>query len=262
MKSFIALAVALPLLAVAAPITGQESPGAVEGTVLLNGPAPRNRLIPMGADPNCLMINAGKKVRHEHVLADAEGRLANVLVRLEGSAAPQPAPAPGAALVIEQQGCMYRPRVAAARVGQMLRIVNRDDTLHNVHSQSDQGTDFNVSQPLAGMEHEIELKNPEIVLHLRCEVHPWMESYVAVLEHSWFAVTGADGAFSLENVPPGSHTVVTWHERFGEARQVVQVSSGETTRVELSYSPETAQANSSLPVREVVLDKERAGTER
>lgn len=238
-----AVAGTVVLLVCAVPARGQDGLGTVEGTVLLSGPAPRNRLIPMGADPNCLMINAGKKIRQETVVADEEGRLANVLVQLEGSSLPRSAPVSPVSttpLVVSQEGCMYRPRVSAARIGQTLKVVNLDDTLHNVHARSDQGTDFNVSQPLTGMEHEFELTRPEI-LRLRCEVHPWMESYVAVLDHPWFAVTGTDGAFSIENVPPGSHTVVIWHERFGESRQEVQVPPAETVRIELTFAPATAE---------------------
>ena len=92
----------------------------------------------MGADPNCVKINAGTKVYQELVVVNPNGTLANVLVSIVGEV-------PGAAvpktpLVIEQRGCVYHPRMSAAMVGQTLRIINNDNTLHNITGVSQKGT--------------------------------------------------------------------------------------------------------------------------
>src|SRR5205823_5277338 len=112
-------------------------------------PAIASSIIRMGADPYCAKLYTGKRVIQEMTVLSADGGLANVFVRLTGSF-PQ-TPAPTASVVIDQQGCVYNPRVIGARVGQTLEMRNSDMTLHNIHSLSTKGNDFNVSEPLKGM---------------------------------------------------------------------------------------------------------------
>ena len=115
----------------------------------LAGTPPRNAPIQMGADPNCLKINAGKRVVQETVLQAADGGLGNVFVHVQGTF-PQSS-APSTSVVIDQQGCVYHPRIQGARVGQTLEVKNSDQTLHNVHCMTTKSNAFNTGQPQAGM---------------------------------------------------------------------------------------------------------------
>ena len=165
-------------------------------------------------------------------------RAANALVDLEGTF-PGSTP-PTQPITIEQQKCVYTPRVLGARVGQVLRIKNDDAVFHNVHSVSTAGNDFNFSQPTAGMVREIALKGPDRMLHLRCDVHSWMTAFVAVEPHRYFGVSAADGSFSISGVPAGRHTVRVWHERYGELTQMVTVEAGKTAMADFSYTGQEA----------------------
>jgi plastocyanin len=185
-----------PLLNVSA-----QSGGTIEGHVKLTGTPPPNEVIKMGADPNCLKINAGKRVVQQTVVRASDGGLMNVFVNVKGSF-PQVAASPAPA-VIDQQGCVYHPRVQGARVGQTLEVKNSDATLHNIHSMSTKGIDFNVGQPLAGMVYKYQLKTEEVMLHVKCDVHSWMTGYIGVVSHPYFAVTDATGAFTIANAPAG-----------------------------------------------------------
>ena len=150
------------------PASATAAGSVIDGTVRLTGTPPPNALIRMGADPNCLQINAGKRVTQDAVVVNPNGTLKNVFVHLTGSFPGAPPPSPER-VVIEQKGCVYQPRVASARTGQNLQIVNSDNTLHNIHSHG--GDTFNLGQPRAGMKYDYTLKS-EGVLYLRCDVHP------------------------------------------------------------------------------------------
>lgn len=208
--------------------------GAIRGRVRLTGEPPGNVVIRMGVDPMCVKTNAGKRVIQEMVMTSPNGGLANVFVRLQGSFPRMPVPA--ATVTIDQRACIYTPRVVGAQVGQTLQVRNDDAWLHNVHSLSVGGNGFNVGQPLAGMVYQFKLKDEEIMLRLKCDVHRWMTSYIGVVSNPYFAVSGGDGAFEIKNVPVGVYSLKTWHERYGELTRPVRVRADATTTVDVAYT--------------------------
>ena len=194
--------------------------GTIKGHIKLTGKLPGNRVIRMGMDPKCAEANRGTRVIQEVVAATIDGSLANVFVHLQGTF-PQ-TPVPAEPVVLDQRACVYRPRVIGVRVGQTLQVKNSDDWLHNVHSQSANGNDFNISEPKAGMVQSFKMKNEEVMLHIKCDVHSWMTTYVGVVTNPYFAVTNEGGNFEIANVPAGSYTIVTWHEQYGPLMQTVR----------------------------------------
>jgi plastocyanin len=208
--------------------------GAIKGHVKLSEKPPGNPIIRMGMDPMCAKLNAGKRTVQETVVASADGSLANVFVKLQGSFPSSPVPAEP--VVIDQRACIYTPRVIGARVGQILRVRNSDELHHNIHSLSARGNGFNVSQPKAGMVQEFRLKDEEIMLRVTCDVHRWMTAFVGVVNHPYFGTSGADGTFAISNVPAGTYTIQTWHERYGTLSQTVRVSAGATSTVDFAYT--------------------------
>ena len=228
-----------PLMATLALATIAAGQGGTGGTLIghvkLTAAPPPNHVIQMGADLACLEINKGKRVEQETVLRDPDGGLRNAFVSVQGAFPQSPAPPPEP-ITIDQQGCVYKPRVQGARVGQTLLVRNDDDTLHNIHSLSTKGNQFNTGQPKAGLVFKIPLKSEEVMLHVRCDVHPWMTGYIGVVSHPYFAVSGAGGAFTIANVPPGHYTVQAWHERYGATTRAVDVKAGATTAVDFVYS--------------------------
>ena len=227
------IALAIVLLT-ASPAPAQQGVGTIEGLVRLTAEPPRNRLIPMGADPNCLSINAGRRVAQEAVLRAPDGGLANVFVNLQGSFPEVPAPA--TPVVVDQRGCTYHPRVTGLQVGQMLHVRNSDTTLHNIHSLTSENNRFDTGQPTAGMVFEYRLKSEERMLRLYCGVHPWMTGFLGIVRHPYFAVTSSTGAFKVSSVPAGKHTIQAWHERYGPLTRVVDVKAGATVTVDFTYT--------------------------
>jgi plastocyanin len=207
--------------------------GAIKGHIRASGKLPGNPVIRMGMDPMCATLNAGKRPVQEIVAATADGSLANVFVSLQGTFPASPVPSEPVA--IDQRACVYVPRVVGARVGQTLQVRNSDAGLHNVHSASTRGNDFNIGQPTGGIAHRLSLRNAETMLRITCDVHRWKTAFVGVVDHQYFDTTGVAGTFTINNVPAGTHTIQAWHEQFGVVTQTVRVTAGSTSTVDFEY---------------------------
>lgn len=148
---------------------------------------------------------------------------------------------------LHQEGCVYIPHVQAAFLGTQADIINDDEVLHNVHSYSKgrrpyfrwnpKSTLFNFAQPLKGQKVPVEL-NTKGVIGIKCDVHPWMESYVYVADHPYFDITGADGQYRITNIPPGEYRLEAWHERLSTLKKTgIVVKAGEETKVDFKLKP-------------------------
>jgi plastocyanin len=215
-------------------VAAQGATGTIVGHVRLTGPAPPSPVIRMGGDPRCSAAAGGKRLTQDYVVRSADGGLANTFVSLQGSF---PAvSAPTQPVTIDQRACIFIPRVVAAQVGQTLLVTNSDNTAHNVHSLSTHGNTFNVSQPNKGITSKLLLKAEDVVMRIRCDIHPWMVAWVGVVRHPYFAISGGDGSFTIARVPAGRHTIRTWHEAYGPLTQTVDVKAGQTATVDFVYT--------------------------
>ncbi len=199
--------------------------GTITGTVAWKGAAPARPMLDRASDPVC----AANPRASEELVVD-KGRVKDVLVRIKvGTAGTHAAPA--TPVVIVQDQCMYGPRVAAVIAGQPLEIRNGDPTFHNVRGNRGGKVVWNLAQPASGPAlTRSELGQPGDIVDLHCDVHPWMQAWVAVMDHPYFAVTGADGAFTIAGVPPGSYTLEAWHPVLGITSTKVKVRKGKATK--------------------------------
>jgi len=122
-------------------------------------------------------------------------------------------------------------------VGQKLEIDNSDPVLHNIKAVPTHNRGFNVSQPGAGMKTTRTFSTEEVMVPLQCNVHSWMHAYVGVLSHPYFAVSGEDGTFTIDGLPPGTYTVEAWHEKLGTKTATVTVGTGETKTADFTFAP-------------------------
>lgn len=215
---------ATPAVADAATITGM---------VKFEGAAPKAGALQMGADPFCASAHSGP-VPDEEVTVGAGGELANVIVYIKDIQGNFPAPTTPA--VLDQRGCKYIPHVSAVQVGQPIQIKNSDATLHNVHAMPEKNRQFNEGQPVKDMVSTKKFDQVEMKpFRIKCDVHGWMKSYMAVLPHPYHGVSGGNGSFSIANLPPGTYTLVAWHEKFGEQEQPVTVGAKEQKQVAFTF---------------------------
>ncbi len=208
----------------------QKGSATLTGTVTYVGKVPTLPPIDMNADPVCASKHDGPVPNEALVLGDGN-TLANIFVQVKDSFAQGDYPAPSTPVVIDQRGCLYHPHVLGMLAGQSLQFWNSDGILHNVHGTPEKNREFNLGMPGTLHDKSQTLNTPEEFVHVKCDVHPWMKAYVAVMTHPYFDVTGTDGHYSIK-VPPGTYTVEAWHEKLGTKAQEVTVGDGETATVD------------------------------
>jgi plastocyanin len=202
--------------------------GAIRGKVLLTG----YKLPP----PAATMVKCGDHqvpITDETVLLNPDGTLRNVIVYIK-NAPPNASTGLAAPAVLDQVNCVYKPHVVAIQAGQGIRFKSSDNILHNVHPLPEFNTGLNFG--MNGPGQRVVTFNKAETFRVRCDVHPWMNAWVAVFAHPWFAITADGGAFDIKNIPTGTYTLVAWHERFGELEQTINVSD-EAREITFTFKP-------------------------
>jgi plastocyanin len=221
---------AVVLALVAASATRQtaeavQAGATISGKVKFTGTRPTNPKIDMSEEAAC-KAKYSTAPTAETVVVNANGTLSNVFVYVKaGLPAGATYPAPTTPVTLDQNGCRYHPHVLGIQVGQTLNIKNSDPLLHNIKSKAVKNRPFNVSQPNVTATPTVRTFNaPEVMVPLECNVHGWMNAFLGVLPHPFFAVTGADGSFSIKGLPPGTYTIEAWHEKYGTQTATVTVA--------------------------------------
>ncbi len=208
----------------------QATAATISGTVNFSGGPPKVIKIDMSNDPGCTGEN-----QSEQVVTD-DGHLGNVLVYVKDGLTGRSFDPPKQIVSVKQEGCRYVPHVAAAMVGQQVDFVDEDHTLHNIHPSPKNNPEWNQSQSPDSAPIDKSFHNPEIMMPIKCNQHPWMKMYLSVLGNPYFAVTGKDGRFDLTGLPPGTYTIAAVHEKFGEQDQTITVGPKQArTGVNFSY---------------------------
>jgi plastocyanin len=190
----------------------------------------------MAADPNCARKHS-TAVANEMLVLGSGNTVANVLVRVKsGLPAGKTYPAPATPAVIDQNGCQYHPHVLGMMVGQELEIKNSDGLLHNVHALPKINAEFNRAMPATMTDFKHKFDKPEDIFRVKCDVHPWMGSWVSVMSHPFFAVTGTDGKFTIPNLPAGTYEIEAWHEKLPGKTVSVTVTGDEKKTVDFSLA--------------------------
>jgi plastocyanin len=228
-------AVAPATPAASGPATDPAEAATVTGKVSFAGTKPTPRKIRMDADKYCASEHSGGSVEVEEVVANDNGTLSNVLVYVKEGLGDRSFPVPTDAVTLDQKGCVYKPHVISVMANQPIEISNSDNTNHNIHPLPKNNPEWNESQ---GPKSEKKVKTfarEEVAIGVKCNIHPWMKSYIAVLKHPFHAVTGSDGSFELKGLPPGNYTITAWHEKFGPKDQQVTLAAKDSKAVDFSY---------------------------
>ncbi len=228
----------------AAPAAAQVDPstvGTISGMANFGGMVPEMAAIDMSAEEECAAGYGPDGPTAQNVLVSDGGGLANVFVYLsEGVSA---APAVSGAATLDQVNCRYTPHVLGVQSGQDIEISNSDNLLHNINATPTENRGFNISQPRAGITSTQRFQVAEVMVPVRCDVHGWMQAYIGVVDHPYFAVTDANGSYSIANVPAGDYTLTAWHEEFGTMTESVTVTAGGTAEASFEYSAEMTGAD-------------------
>jgi plastocyanin len=208
--------------------------GSVSGKVVFDGEAPSNPRINMSAEPDCAELHSAA-VRAETAVVGDGGALTNVLVWVK-SGIEGKFEVPSTSVSLSQKGCIYTPHVVALQSGQVLSVTNEDPTTHNVHPLPRVNREWNKSQTANASAIERKFSRQEIMLPVKCNIHPWMRSYINVIDHPFFAVTAADGSFEIKGLPPGTYTIEAQHEKFDAQEMSVTVGASESKQADFTFS--------------------------
>jgi len=223
--------------------SGQKIDADVKGIVSVDGPVPANVPIKMNADPVCARTASGPQMMETFVVGANGTSLGNVFVYVKDGLGNYVFDPPTGAAKIDQKQCRYHPHVFGMQVGQPLEITNSDPTLHNIHAVAKNNREFNNGQPLQNMKTTHTFTAPEVMVPFKCDVHGWMNAFVGVLNHPYFAVTDATGTFTLKSLPPGTYTIEAWHEKLGAMTQSVTVGASETKEIAFTFKAGGSSTN-------------------
>ena len=218
----------------AAPASG----AGITGTIKLEGTAPHQRPIDMSKEPACAAVHKANPVTTENVVAGSGGGLKNVVVYssegLSGSAENEVA---SSKPIWDQKGCQYIPHVMGLNPNQHFEVTNSDPTSHNIHPMPKPGGpnhEWNKSQPSGAPPIDNTWQAPEVAIHVKCNIHPWMSGYMVVVKGP-YGVSDDSGSFKIENVPPGSYTLTAWQETLGTQTQKITVAAGKPATADFTF---------------------------
>ena len=215
--------------------------GSVSGKVTLTGKPAPEKAINMSAEPYCQKAHSSPVIPPT-VVADDKGNLGNVIIFVKDGLGDYVFDTPKDSVPLEQKGCMYDPHVVALMVGQTFEVKNDDQTTHNIHPMPKDNREWNKSQAPGTSPIDESFARPEIAIPVKCNVHPWMKSYIFVFKNPYYAITSKDGTFQLKNLPPGTYTIEAWQEKYGTQDQTVTIGPKDSKTVDFKFDASTPAA--------------------
>ena len=207
----------------------------ITGTIVYEGDVPKLRALKMDADPVCHMKHA-EPPKVEILVLGKDKTMANVFVHIKSGLPDKEYPVPEKPVVIDQVGCMYVPHVIGIQANQTLEVRNSDGVLHNIHALPKTNRAFNQAMPKSLTKAEKTFTKAEFMFPIKCDVHPWMAAWCAVMSHPYFDVTEKDGKFSIEGLEAGTYEIEAWHERLGTRTATIEVTADETKTADFSFA--------------------------
>ena len=198
----------------------------IKGTVQFAGGTVEQKRLAVTIDQHV----CGKDKDPDHLVLSPQKGIRSAVVWIDAPAGTK-GDMPPARVQVDQQQCVFAPRVVLVPVGGTVEFLNSDRLLHNIHTLSRDNARYNRTQP-KGRTIPLSFSKPEIV-EVTCDLHPWMRAWVVVMEHPFYAVTNADGEFVLLNVPPGTHKLYVWQEALGTTSRDVTVGAADVTGLTL-----------------------------
>jgi plastocyanin len=207
--------------------------GTVKGKITFTGTPIKAKPIDMSKEPGCAAQH-NPPLMTETVVTGPNNTLENVVVYISDGAGADDPSVPSQAVTFTQKGCQYMPHVIAMHTGQEFDVVNSDQNSHNIHPLAKVNHEWNKSQPPGTPPIKDKWDQPEFI-EVKCNIHPWMHGWFAVLKTNHYTISGADGTFTLPNLPPGKYTITAWHEPDGKVTQDVTITGNETKSVDFNF---------------------------
>jgi plastocyanin len=221
--------------------------GNITGVVNFTGAVPAPSKLDMSSDSKC----EGENFLDDVVVKD--GKLQNVFVFVKSGVLQATFETPADPVTLDQRGCKYVPRVLGIQAGQPLKIVNSDQTNHNIHPLPRVNREFDDSQLAGQGPITRKFKHPEAIFPVKCNTHTWMRAYIAVLAHPFFAISDSNGAFTIKGLPPGEYEIEAWHERYGAKTSKIKVAEKSDAKADFKFDGSVAYQPGSLKIQPAMM---------
>lgn len=212
-------------------------PGVLAGRILFTGRVPPPRKIQVTKDvEHCAA--AGGEI--QEVVVSSSGGLAGAVVEIKG--VEEPAGGwqwrhPDEGYVLRQKGCRFHPYLLVMPAGADLQVMNDDPVSHNVNTGQ-----WNVLQP-QGAEPLVRPLRGQSFVHVGCNIHSWMESWIYLARSPCYAESDANGNYRIDRVPPGSYRIVVWHPNLGFEREKIKIGGGRTVEKNVTFTSPLGKAD-------------------
>jgi len=209
--------------------------GSISGTIRYIGKRPARKSIDMSNDPACVDAHHGKAFE-ESMVVSPSGALANAFIYVKEGLEGKRFEPPSTPVVIDQNGCWFRPRIIGIQTGQVFEVTNSDPVTHNIHPMAQINREWNHSQGAGDPPMGRKFLKPEVMIRVKCNIHSWMHAFIGVVDNPYFAVSKEDGRYSIGNLPPGTYTLGFWQEALGTQERQVTVAPHSNTQVNLAFT--------------------------
>jgi len=189
-------------------------------------------------------VQNARGITEQSVLVTKDKKLQNVIVYVRSGWQGKSYEVPSNTVVLDQQRCLYVPHVVTLGTGQKLRILNSDNTFHNVHAKTTVNKPLNFAQTEKGNENTVTFQQAEPPFLIGCDLHSWMGVWVAVFDHPFYAMSGESGNYEIK-LPPGKYEIAAWHEKLGERVMNVDVGSNAQVKLDFTFSAENSGKSGS-----------------
>jgi plastocyanin len=215
-------------------IVAPKDSAVIAGMVVYQGTPPKPKEINFGPEKVCSSMHPNKPPLYETFVQNQNGTLKWAMVGIRGAVPGKYAPSEKP-VVVDQAGCLFTPHVTGALVGQDIEFHNSDPVTHNIRGTATRNMSFNNNFAPKSIT-KTKFESPEIGIPLKCDIHFWMSSYIHVFPHPFFAITGDDGSFVISGIPPGSYTLVAWHESLKTQTQTIVLKAGDVKEIDIVFS--------------------------
>lgn len=218
------------------PAVDEATAATLRVDVIFSGTPPAAAAVRLDADPKCVAESGAAERPAEDIQVNEGRHLQNVFVYVKDGLSRAAFPLPTDPVVLDQRQCRYTPRVFGIRTGQPLVIRNSDPLLHNVRADGQVNQPFNMGQPQKDTSFTRVFTTGEVMVPIKCDVHPWMRAWAGVVDHPFFGVTDGAAPVSVTGLPPGTYTIEAWHETLGTKAMPVTVGARDVSDVTFIFS--------------------------
>jgi plastocyanin len=201
-----------------------QTAGALTGRVTLSSKPRLMKIVNMDEDQECSRLHKVPLVDNALAVDGPTKGVANVFVYIKEGLQGKTFEPPTEPVSVAQEGCWFNPRVVGIQVGQPFRVLNSDPLTHNIHPLAQVNREWNQSQEAGAEPLTRKFAKPEVMVKVKCNIHPWMRGWLGVVDHPYFQVTNAEGSYELKNLPPGEYLLEAWHEELGTKQLKVTIA--------------------------------------